>query len=446
MVDKPKVAVHTLGCKVNQNESDAMISSLEKAGYQEVSFDEKADVYIINTCTVTHLADRKSRQMIRRAVKTNPDAMVAVTGCYAQTSTGDVLGIPGVNLVIGTKDRHRLPELLEAAKRASEPVNAVHDIMQAHEFEEITGGEIMPHMVRAYLKIQEGCNQFCSYCIIPYARGPMRSRLPHRVLQAAEELISAGYKEIILTGIHTGAYGVDLTPRIDLSHLVEKLIQLPGLKRLRISSLDPNEIGDKLLNVIAHSAVLCRHLHIPLQSGDDRILKQMNRVYDTTQYEKLAENIRRRIPEIALTTDIMVGFPGETEEEFFHTYNFAEKIGFAGLHVFKYSPRKGTPAASFPGQAAPEVKEERSNRLIALGERLLKKYAENYLGKTVEVLVEQKIDLSGQTYWEGHSSNYLNIIFLAEQDLKGQLVEVSLDRFQDGILFGHLMATRFKRW
>jgi len=447
VVDKPKVAVYTLGCKVNQNESDAMLSSLAKAGYQEVSFDDKADVYIINTCTVTHLADRKSRQMIRRAVKTNPDAVVAVTGCYAQTSTGDVLGIPGVNLVVGTRDRHRLPQLLDEAKEALEPLNAVNDIMLADEFEEITGGEIMPHMVRAYLKIQEGCNQFCSYCIIPYARGPMRSRYPDRVIQAAEELISAGYKEIILTGIHTGAYGVDLTPQIDLSHLVEMLIQLPGLKRLRISSLDPNEIGDNLLNVIVHSTVLCRHLHIPLQSGDDRILKQMNRVYDTAQYEKLVDKIKDRVPGIALTTDIMVGFPGETEEEFLHTYDFAEKIGFSGLHVFKYSPRNGTPAASFPGQVAPDVKEDRSNRLIALGERLLKKYAENYLGKTVEVLVEQKIDLSGQTYWEGHSSNYLNIVFPSEQDFKGRLVEVNLDRFQDGIIFGHLLADRFKkRW
>ncbi|MEL7568803.1 MAG: MiaB/RimO family radical SAM methylthiotransferase, partial [Dehalobacterium sp.] len=277
-------------------------------------------------------------------------------------------------------------------------------------------------------------------CIIPYARGPMRSRPLDRVIQAAEELISAGYQEIILTGIHTGAYGVDLTPRIDLSFLVEKLIKLPGLKRLRISSLDPNEIGDNLLNVMARSQVLCRHLHIPLQSGDDRILKQMNRVYDTAQYKELVAKIRDSIPGIALTTDIMVGFPGETEEEFLHTYKLAEKIGFSGLHVFKYSPRKGTPAASFPGQVAPGVKEDRSNRLIALGERLLKQYAENYLEKTVEVLVEQKIDLSGQRYWEGHSSNYLNIVFLSEQDLKGRLVEVGLDHFQDGIIFGHLSA------
>lgn len=439
-MDKPKVAVYTLGCKVNQNESDAIISSLKKAGYEEVPFDQKADVYLINTCTVTHLADRKSRQMIRRAVKTNPEAVVAVTGCYAQTSAGDVLGIPGVNLVVGTKDRQRLPELLNEAKEAQEPLNAVNDIMQADEFEEITG-EIAPHMVRAYLKIQEGCNQYCSYCIIPYARGPMRSRPLGRVIQAAEELISAGYKEIILTGIHTGAYGVDLTPRVDLSFLVEQLIQLSGLKRLRISSLDPHEISDRLLEVIADSPVLCRHLHIPLQSGDDRILKQMHRIYDTLQYEKLIDKIRNKIPEIALTTDIMVGFPGETQEEFNNTCSFAEKIGFSGIHVFKYSPRKGTPAASFPGQVAPEIKEERSSKLISLGERLLKKYAENYLGQTMAVLAEQTREISGEIFWEGHTDNYLNVVFPSTQDFKGQLVYVSLDRFQEGIIFGYCPIT-----
>lgn len=442
-MDKPKAAVYTLGCKVNQNESDAIISSLQQAGYREVPFEEAADVYIINTCTVTHLADRKSRQMIRRAVKTNPEAVVAVTGCYAQTSPGDVLGIPGVNLVVGTRDRHRLPELLEEAKNAREPVNAVQDIMQVEAFEEITGEEIVPHMVRAYLKIQEGCNQFCSYCIIPYARGPIRSRPVHRVLAAAQGLVKGGYQEIILTGIHTGAYGVDLTPRTDLASLVEKLVQVPGLKRLRISSLDPNEISEKLLKVMAHSSVLCRHLHIPLQSGDDHILQRMNRVYRTAQYAELVDRIRSRIPEIALTTDIMVGFPGETEEEFLHTGHFAERIGFAGMHVFKYSPRKGTPAASFPGQIAPEIKEARSNQLIALGKKLLKNYAEKYLGRTLEVLVEQPRALSGQVYWEGHSDNYLHMVFLSDRDLKGRLADVRAARFQDGVIYGSLSSIKF---
>lgn len=445
-MDKPKVALCTLGCKVNQNDSDAMLSSLVKAGYQEVSFNEKADVYIINTCTVTHLADRKSRQMIRRAIKLNPKAVVAVTGCYAQTSTEDILSLPGVKLVLGTKDRHRLPELLEQAKKAQEPLNAVQDIMKTNAFEEITGGEIKPHMARAYLKIQEGCNQFCTYCIIPYARGPMRSQSLKRTIEAAEELILAGYQEIILTGIHTGAYGVDLTPQIDLAHLVAKLVQLPGLKRLRISSLDPNEISDKLIDVMAGAANFCRHLHISLQSGDQEILRKMNRGYDPAQYEKLVDSIRNKIPEIAITTDIMVGFPGETESAFLRTYEFTEKINFSGLHVFKYSPRKGTPAASFSEQVAPEIKEDRSNRLIALGKRLLKEYAESYLGKTVRVLAEQKINRDGQIYWEGHSSNYLHIVFLAEEvekDFKGRLVDVQLERYQEGTIFGHLLINRF---
>lgn len=427
-----------MGCKVNQNETDAIVSSLIQAGFQEVPFEEKADLYVINTCTVTHLADRKSRQMVRRAIKNNPTAMVVVTGCYAQTSPGDVLGINGVDLVIGTQDRHRLLDLLEEAKAARKPLNVVGDIMQADDFEEITGEELHPHMVRAYLKIQEGCNQYCSYCIIPYARGPVRSRPLERVLEAAKQLVYSGYKEIILTGIHTGAYGSDLRPQMDLAGLVGELVRISDLKRLRISSLDPNEINEELLQVMTSSPILCPHLHISLQSGDDEILGRMNRHYDTAYYLSLVERIRRILPDIAFTTDIMVGFPGETEEAFQNTYDLVEKIGFSGLHVFKYSPRKGTAAASFPDQISPQVKEERSKRLIALGERLSREYARKYLGRTVEVLAEQRVEINGENFWEGHSGNYLKILFAENGDYKGQLVSVSLERYQDNVIFGHL--------
>ncbi len=427
-----------MGCKVNQNETDAIVSSLIQAGFQEVPFEEKADLYVINTCTVTHLADRKSRQMVRRAIKNNPAAMVVVTGCYAQTSPGDVLGINGVDLVIGTQDRHRLLDLLEEAKAARKPLNVVGDIMQADDFEEITGEELHPHMVRAYLKIQEGCNQYCSYCIIPYARGPVRSRPLERVLEAAKQLVYSGYKEIILTGIHTGAYGSDLRPQMDLAGLVGELVRISDLKRLRISSLDPNEINEELLQVMTSSPILCPHLHISLQSGDDEILGRMNRHYDTAYYLSLVERIRRILPDIAFTTDIMVGFPGETEEAFQNTYDLVEKIGFSGLHVFKYSPRKGTAAASFPDQISPQVKEERSKRLIALGERLSREYARKYLGRTVEVLAEQRVEINGENFWEGHSGNYLKILFAENGDYKGQLVSVSLERYQDNVIFGHL--------
>ncbi|MCR6544940.1 tRNA (N(6)-L-threonylcarbamoyladenosine(37)-C(2))-methylthiotransferase MtaB [Dehalobacterium formicoaceticum] len=437
-INKSKVAVCTLGCKVNQNETDAIVSSLIQAGFQEVPFEEKADLYVINTCTVTHLADRKSRQMVRRAIKNNPAAMVVVTGCYAQTSPGDVLGINGVDLVIGTQDRHRLLDLLEEAKAARKPLNVVGDIMQADDFEEITGEELHPHMVRAYLKIQEGCNQYCSYCIIPYARGPVRSRPLERVLEAAKQLVYSGYKEIILTGIHTGAYGSDLRPQMDLAGLVGELVRISDLKRLRISSLDPNEINEELLQVMTSSPILCPHLHISLQSGDDEILGRMNRHYDTAYYLSLVERIRRILPDIAFTTDIMVGFPGETEEAFQNTYDLVEKIGFSGLHVFKYSPRKGTAAASFPDQISPQVKEERSKRLIALGERLSREYARKYLGRTVEVLAEQRVEINGENFWEGHSGNYLKILFAENGDYKGQLVSVSLERYQDNVIFGHL--------
>jgi threonylcarbamoyladenosine tRNA methylthiotransferase MtaB len=432
------MAVCTLGCKVNQNETDAMVSSLLQAGFQEVPFEEKADLYLINTCTVTHLADRKSRQMVRRAIKNNPSAMVVVTGCYAQTAPGDVLEILGVDLVIGTQDRHRLVSLLEEVKSAREPLNAVKDIMLTNSFEEITEEELQPHMVRAYLKIQEGCNQYCSYCIIPYARGPVRSRPLKRVMEAAEQLVSAGYKEIILTGIHTGAYGIDLRPPMDFFGLVQELHRITALKRLRISSLDPNEINDDLIQLMGESTILCPHLHIPLQSGDDGVLLRMNRPYDKDYYLSLIKRLRNELPEIALTTDIMVGFPGETDEAFQNTYDLIAQIGFSGLHVFKYSPRKGTPAASYPEQIAPQVKEERSRRLIALGEESARRYAVKYLGSTLEVLVEQTVEVKGTTYWEGHSDNYLKILFPGNNNYKGQIVSVSLDHYQNGVILGHL--------
>lgn len=406
------------------------------SGYEEVTFDDVADIYIINTCTVTHLADRKSRQMIRRANKTNPEAIIVVTGCYAQTASGEVLEIAGVDLVIGTRDRFRMLELIEEAKNARTPLNAVTDIMQATQFEEISGENFHPQRARAYLKVQEGCNQFCSYCIIPYARGPIRSRPVDNTVQAAEKLVNAGYKEIILTGIHTGAYGAEMPNDIDLAFLVSRLIEVPGLRRLRISSIDPNEINDRLLDIIKNSSILCRHLHIPLQSGDDAVLKRMNRVYSTSDYAKLSGVIRELMPEIAITTDVMVGFPGETEAEFANTLRFIEQMNFSDLHVFKYSPRKGTPAADFVDQIPPEIKEARSKELISLGRRLSAKYAEKFIGRKLQVLVEQTRHFNDQEYWEGHTDNYLTVAFPSELDLKGKLIDVRLDKYQDGIIIG----------
>jgi threonylcarbamoyladenosine tRNA methylthiotransferase MtaB len=432
----PKVAVYTLGCKVNQSETEAMASLFKQSGYEEVDFDQVADVYIINTCSVTHLADRKSRQMIRRAIKNNPHAMVAVTGCYAQTAPGEVLNIPGVDLVVGTSERNRIVDLVNEARMAETPVNAVKDIMGMSDFEEIAGEEPEHHRVRAYLKIQEGCNRYCSYCIIPYARGPIRSRPMENVIHAVQRLVEMGYKEIVLTGIHTGAYGAE-TGNVDLAMLIRRLLEVEDLKRLRISSIDPNEVNEELLDLMAGSQVLCRHLHIPLQSGDDRVLKRMNRVYTTSDYKKLVEEIRMRIPGIAITTDIMVGFPGETADEFLHTLAFTQEIGFSALHVFKYSPRRGTPAADFSNQVSWKTKEERSKELISLGRRLSEKYAETNIGKVYNVLVEQDTRIKDALFWEGHTDNYLKVVFpCAEDDRRGFFVKVLLERYSDGVVYG----------
>lgn len=439
MLNNPKVAVYTLGCKVNQNESDTIISHFKNAGYQEVPFEDKADVYLVNTCTVTHLADRKSRQMIRRAIRKNNDALIVVTGCYAQTAPEAVLNIPGVDLVIGTRDRFRLVELVEEAKRSEKPVNAVKNIMEVKTFEEIPGEEILPHRARAYLKIQEGCNRFCSYCIIPFARGPVRSRPISQVLKKAKQLIDSGYQEIILTGIHTGAYGTEIPQGYDLTFLIEKLINISGLKRLRVSSIEPNEVCERMIELMSVSPILCRHLHIPLQSGNDAVLQRMNRVYNVREYARLIKMIREKIPEIAITTDVIVGFPGETEEEFTHTYTFIEKMNFSRLHVFKYSPRKGTPAASFPNQVSSDIKEERSTKLISLGRRLSREYAEKNINKVLSVLVEQRMVISGREYWEGHTDNYLRVVFVSGHNLQGRLVQVHLDAYKNGFIFGHLV-------
>ena len=435
-MNKGKVAFHTLGCKVNQQESEAMASLFQRAGYQEVDFHDQADVYIVNTCSVTHLADRKSRQMIRRAINCNPQALVAVTGCYAQTAPGEILDIPGVKLVIGTADRQRLVELVEAAQGSAGTLNLVGDIMQASRFEDIAGGSSDPQRVRAYLKIQEGCSQFCTYCIIPYARGPLRSSPLAEVRLTAEKLVRDGFQEIVLTGIHTGAYGAETADGPDLVDLIEALLAIPGLSRLRISSIDPHEVNDRLLDLMAESAVLCPHLHIPLQSGDDSVLRRMNRVYSTADYAALLQKVRMKIPGIALTTDIMVGFPGESAENFANTLAFTEKMEFSALHIFKYSPRRGTPAADFPDQLPGPLKEERSQGLIFLGRRLSEKYAEINMGSTLSVLVEEEILLAGQPFWTGHTGNYLKVAFASAEQLKGSQVSVQLEDYRDGLIYG----------
>ncbi|MDA8212688.1 MAG: tRNA (N(6)-L-threonylcarbamoyladenosine(37)-C(2))-methylthiotransferase MtaB [Clostridia bacterium] len=447
-VDFNRVAFTTLGCKVNQYESEALKSLFHQNGYQVVDFAEQADVYVINTCTVTHLGNRKSRQMIRRAVNSNPDAVVAVTGCYAQTAPGEVLAIPGVDLVIGTSDRRRIVELVEEARKSQEPINAVRNIMEAGEFEEISVLE-SEHRTRAFIKIQEGCNNYCSYCIIPFARGPLRSRKPERVIEEAERLCTAGFQEIVLTGICIGTYGRDLGQVISLAGLVRKLIEIPGLTRLRLGSVEPTDITPDLVEVVADSPQVCKHLHIPLQSGSDVTLQAMNRRYNTMEYAKLVGYLRYMIPDLAVTTDVIVGFPGEEEEHFLHTLEFVEEMEFAALHVFKYSTRKGTASAELPDNVPPELKESRSRQLIKLGKDNAREFARNFIGQTMDVLVEQRVDdaalgdypdagaaNSGESLYEGLTGNYLRVIFKAREQDRGCLVKVALEGFQQDALRG----------
>ncbi|MEG6614838.1 tRNA (N(6)-L-threonylcarbamoyladenosine(37)-C(2))-methylthiotransferase MtaB [Peptococcaceae bacterium 1198_IL3148] len=432
-----KVAIHTLGCKVNQTESAAIGEMFKEHGYLLTEFGQPADVYIINTCTVTHLGDRKSRQMIRRAAKINPQGLIVVTGCYAQTSPGEVMEIPGVDLVVGTADKNKIVQLVEqeVAKPAG-PVNAVLDVFQQHEFQELpTVTE--SGKTRAFIKVQEGCNNYCAYCIIPYARGPLRSRSLTNVVEEVHKLVKEGFKEVVLTGIHTGAYGLDFKDGTELSTLIKELVHINGLKRLRLSSVEPNDITPELIGIAQSSKVFCNHLHIPMQSGDDQVLKSMGRRYTTKHFEQLIADIRNQIPDIAITTDVIVGFPGETEELFENTYKFCQKMAFSGIHVFKYSPRKGTRAADFPNQVAAEQKEKRSHRLIALGQQMAKSYAERFLGQTVEVLVEQPVK-DNPGCWEGLTETYLRVEFSAIGDLHGQLVQVRLKEQQGDKLFGKL--------
>ncbi|MCG9967043.1 tRNA (N(6)-L-threonylcarbamoyladenosine(37)-C(2))-methylthiotransferase MtaB [Pelotomaculum terephthalicicum JT] len=432
-----RVAITTLGCKVNQYESAVLAGTFRDRGYRLVEFEEEADIYIINTCTVTHLGDRKSRQLIRRAARTNPGALIAVTGCYAQVSPEEVLAIPGVDLVVGTKDRTKLVELVETAEKGLMPVNAVSSLENDGEFEEIPALPLQER-TRAYLKIQDGCNNFCTYCIVPYARGSLRSRRPERILEMARELTAAGYKEIVLTGIHTGSYGEDLADGVTLAGLLNRLVLIPGLSRVRLSSLEPNDITPELVEILAGSPVFCRHLHIPLQSGDDQVLRRMGRRYTAGEYTRLVNVLRENIPGLGLTTDVMAGFPGETDECYNNTYRLLKKSSFSKLHVFKYSPRPGTPAAGFTGQIEPAVKEARSRKLIGLGGQMAAGFAASLLGQVLEVLVERQYQEEAGLY-EGLTDNYVRALFPGSRELIGSIVKVKAEEVRGAAIKGRIV-------
>jgi len=424
----PTVAFYTLGCKVNHYETEAIWQLFKKKGYERVDFENEADVYVINTCTVTNTGDKKSRQIIRRAIRKNPDAVVCVTGCYAQTSPAEILAIPGVDVVIGTQDRAKLLDYVEQHQRERRPINGVRNIMRTRVYEELE----VPYFTdrtRASLKIQEGCNNFCTFCIIPWARGLMRSRDPKAVIRQARQLVDAGYREIVLTGIHTGGYGTDLKD-YNLAMLLRDLEeQVEGLKRLRISSIEASQLTDEVLDVISRSNVIVRHMHIPLQSGSNTVLKRMRRKYSVEYYAERLAKLREIMPDVAVTSDVIVGFPGETEEEFMETYHFIKEQKFAELHVFPFSKRNGTPAARMENQIDEEVKAERVHRLIALSDQLAKEYASRFEGEVLDVIPEERYKEDPKSgLYEGYSDNYLKVVFPATEEMVGKIVRVKITK------------------
>ena len=404
-----KVAFHTLGCKVNHYETEAIWQLFKQEDYERVDFDAISDVYIINTCTVTNTGDKKSRQVIRRAIRKNPDAVICVTGCYAQTSPAEIMDIPGVDIVVGTQDRVKMLQYIEQYRKERQPINAVGNIMKSRVYEEMDVPSFTDR-TRASLKIQEGCNNFCTFCIIPWARGLMRSRDPQEVIKQAQQLVDAGYKEIVLTGIHTGGYGSDLKD-YNLAMLLHDLEEkVKGLKRLRISSIEASQITDDVIEVIKKSKVIVRHLHIPLQSGSDSVLKRMRRKYTMDSFAERLVKLREIMPDLAVTSDVIVGFPGETEEEFMETYDFVKDHQFSELHVFPYSKRTGTPAARMEDQIDEEVKNERVHRLIHLSDRLAKEYASRFEGQVLEVIPEEKYtEGQEEDLYVGYTDNYLKV-------------------------------------
>lgn len=428
-----RVAIHTLGCKVNQNESEALAAEFIQKGYEIVDFAEEADIYIINTCTVTHLSDRKSRQMLRRAVRKNPEATVVATGCYSQVNSEEIEKISGVDLILGNQEKYELVHLVESYRYKGEKKVGIEDISQIHSFGEFSAERLIGR-TRAYLKIQDGCEQFCSYCIIPYARGPLRSRKAEMVIAEAKSLCERGFREIILTGIHVGMYGRE-NGEINLVQIIQRIMEETNIARLRLSSIEPVEVTSELIELAAKEERFCPHFHIPLQNGSDEILTRMNRPYDTTYYAELVEFIRAKIKEVAITSDLMVGFPGETEDNFRQSYDFIKRMGFSSLHVFKYSPRKGTPAADFADQIPESVKDRRSALMLDLAQELTESFAKEYLGKTVEVLLEEEI--SSQK-WRGHTGNYLQIIATGEAS-SGIFARVRIEKSEKGVLFGRII-------
>ncbi len=425
------VAFYTLGCKVNQYESEAIMDLFKENGYQIVDFQDKADIYIINSCTVTNLAASKSRKYARRAKRRNQKATVVMVGCYSQVSPEEIEEIEEVDLILGTENKAEIVDLIEKnsdTDSGEKYLDKIQNHEQLKQFENLNIKELR-ETTRGYIKIQEGCNQYCSYCIIPYARGPLRSRGLKSILKEVKGLVNQGVKEIVLTGIHLGAFGYERDNKQALNQLLKKLIKIDGLTRIRLSSLEITEINEELMHIIKNEEKVCPHLHIPLQSGCNKILKKMRRPYNKEEFKCKVKKIRKMIPGIAISTDVMVGFPGETAEDFKKTYDFINQISFSRLHVFPYSPREGTPAAEMDNQLSGDIKNSRSKKLRNLNQKLMVNYQKKFLGTDKKIIIETEKVINNQKFWSGLTNNYLKILIKKDTGInygQGDIVKVRL--------------------
>ncbi|MCX7883897.1 MAG: tRNA (N(6)-L-threonylcarbamoyladenosine(37)-C(2))-methylthiotransferase MtaB [Caloramator sp.] len=415
-----KVAFYTLGCRVNQYETEAIAEAFLKEGYKIVNFDDYADVYVVNTCTVTNIGDKKSRNMLRKAKKQNPKAIVVAAGCYSQIAPDEVASIDGVDVVVGTADKVKIPELVEEFLKEEKQIKHIDNIMNIRDFEEMEIDEYQDK-TRAFLKIQDGCDRFCSYCLIPYARGPVRSKNPNSVLKEVNNLAKNGFKEIILSGIHVASYGKDLN-NINLVDLIEKINDIDGIERIRIGSVDPTFFTDDRIERLSKVKKLCNHFHLSLQSGCDETLKRMNRKYTTHEYKDIVNKLREFIEGVSITTDVIVGFPGETEKEFNITYEFLKDIKLSKMHIFKYSQRHGTKAEKLPNQVPSPIKEERSEKLIKLDEELERMFIERFISKDMKVLFEEGKD----DIFYGYTTNYIKVMVKSCKDITDKILNVRL--------------------
>ena len=431
-----KVAFATLGCRVNQYESEAMVEKFIREGYEVTDFDEFSDVYVINTCTVTNMGDKKSRQMIGRARRKNEAAIVAVVGCYAQIATEEVSSIEGVDVVLGSRNKGDIVYWVNRAREEKKQVVEVSDVLKNKVFEDLNIKEYQDR-TRAFLKIQDGCNRFCSYCLIPYARGAVCSKTPEKIISEVQELAANGFKEILLSGIHIASFGLDLEGNWNLVRILEEVDKIPGIERIRIGSIDPTFFTEGVIEKIMSLKKLCPHFHLSLQSGCNETLKRMNRRYTAKDYKTVVDNLRQNIIGVSITTDIIVGFPGETEEEFNETYAFLKDIELSKMHIFKYSPRKGTKAAQMKEQVHGNIKEERSHKLITLNNILEKKYMDRFIGMSMKVLYEQKVTKNTGEY-EGFTDNYIKVNSKANRDIEGEFHMTKLIECNGNYIIGDI--------